>query len=120
MTGYQSKKAAAQNKLTVDREQIEQWLEALKDIDALHHPAEPESADAQKAIADMGKVLEQQAQKPVAQCRADFEAWYASSSEAPNEPERTYELTDAGMSELTKSCIWLGWQAAHGIKEKNT
>jgi len=32
MTGYQSKKAAAQDKLTVDRTQVEQWLEALLDI----------------------------------------------------------------------------------------
>jgi hypothetical protein len=63
MTGYQSKKAAAQAKLTVNREQLEQWLEALKDIDALHHPAEPESADAQKAIAEMEKVLAQPAQQ---------------------------------------------------------
>jgi len=63
MTGYQSKKAAAQDKLTVDREQIEQWMEALKDIDALHHSQEPESVDAQKAIADMGQALAQPAQE---------------------------------------------------------
>jgi hypothetical protein len=66
MTGYQSKKAAAQGKLTVDREQLEYWLQSLKDIDALHHPAEPESVDAQKAIADMGQALAQPAQEPVA------------------------------------------------------
>jgi hypothetical protein len=65
MTGYQSKKAAAQGKLTVDREQLEQWLEALKDIDALHHSQESESVDAQKAIADMGQALAQPEQKPV-------------------------------------------------------
>jgi hypothetical protein len=65
MTGYQSKKAAAQDKLTVDRTQVEQWLEALKDIDALHHSQEPESVDAQKAIADMGQALAAQ-QEPVA------------------------------------------------------
>jgi hypothetical protein len=66
MTGYQSKRAAAQDKLTVDREQLKQWLEALKDIDALHHSQEPESVDAQKAIADMGQALAQPAQEPVA------------------------------------------------------
>jgi hypothetical protein len=65
MTGFKSKRAAAQDKLTVDREQLEQWLEALKDIDALHHPAEPESVDAQKAIADMWQALAQPAQEPV-------------------------------------------------------
>ena len=59
MTGYQSKKAAANAKLTVDRAQLEQWMEALKDIDALHHSQEPESVDAQKAIADMGQVLDE-------------------------------------------------------------
>jgi hypothetical protein len=64
MTGYQSKKAAASAKLTIDRVQVEQWLEALKDIDALHHSQEPESADAQKAIADMGQVLAQPEQEP--------------------------------------------------------
>jgi hypothetical protein len=50
-----------------------------------------------------------------AQCRARFEAWYSSAPDAEPEPERTYELTDESMSELTKDCIWLGWQAAHGI-----
>jgi len=59
MTGYQSKKAAAQGKLTVDRTQVEQWLQSLKDIDALHHSQEPESVDAQKAIADMAQALAQ-------------------------------------------------------------
>lgn len=52
------------------------------------------------------------------QCRAKFEAWYSSAPDADAEPERTYELTDESMSELTKECIWLGWQAAHGIGEK--
>jgi hypothetical protein len=66
MTGYQSKKAAAQAKLTIDRAQIEQWLQSLKDIDALHHSQEPESVDAQKAIAEMGQALAQPAQEPVA------------------------------------------------------
>jgi hypothetical protein len=61
MTGYQSKKAAAQDKLTVDRTQVEYWLQSLKDIDALHHSQEPESVDAQKAIADMGQALAQPA-----------------------------------------------------------
>jgi hypothetical protein len=49
------------------------------------------------------------------QCRAEFEAWYSSAPDADAEPERTYELTDESMSELTKECIWMGWQAAHGI-----
>jgi nitroreductase len=48
-------------------------------------------------------------------CRAAFDAWYSSAPDAPEEPERSYELTDESMSELTKECIWLGWQAAHGI-----
>jgi hypothetical protein len=65
MTGYESKRAAARDKLTVDREQLKQWLEALKDIDALHHSQEPESVDAQKAIADMGQALAQPEQEPV-------------------------------------------------------
>ena len=64
MTGYQSKKAAALDKLAVDRAQVEHWLQALKDIDALHHPAEPESVDAQKALDDMGQALAQPAQRP--------------------------------------------------------
>ena len=63
MTGYQSKKAAAQDKLTVDRTQVEQWLEALKDIDALHHSQEPESVDAQKAITAIKEVLAQPEQE---------------------------------------------------------
>ena len=52
------------------------------------------------------------------QCRAAFENWYSSAPDAPKEPERIYELTDESMSELTKECIWLGWQAAHGIGAK--
>ena len=63
MTGYQSKRNMAQDKLAVDRAQVEQWMEALKDIDALHHPAEPEFVDAQKALDDMGQVLAQPAQE---------------------------------------------------------
>jgi len=65
MTGFPSKKKSAQAKLTVNRAQLEQWVEALKDIDALHHPAEPESIDAQKVIADMGQALAQPKQEPV-------------------------------------------------------
>lgn len=53
-----------------------------------------------------------------AECRAKFEAWYSSAPDAEPEPERTYELTDESMTELTKDCIWLGWQAAHGIGVK--
>jgi hypothetical protein len=43
--------------------------------------------------------------------RAEFEAWYASQADATDEPERTYELDEAGMNDLTKDCIWEGWQA---------
>lgn len=43
--------------------------------------------------------------------RAEFEAWYASQPDAPNEPERSYELDEAGMNELIKDCIWEGWKA---------
>lgn len=63
MTGFPSKKKAAQDKLAVDRAQLEQWVEALKDIDALHHPAEPESVDAQKAITAIKAALAQPAQE---------------------------------------------------------
>jgi len=75
MTGFKSKKDMAQAKLTVDREQLEQWLEALKDIDALHHSQEPESVDAQKAIADMGQALAQPEQEPVAWMRPSEEGY---------------------------------------------
>ena len=63
MTGYQSKKYMANAKLTVDRAQLEQWMEALKDIDALHHSQEPESADAQKAITAIKEALAHPAQE---------------------------------------------------------
>jgi hypothetical protein len=55
MTGYQSKKASAQDKLT-------QWLEAL------HHSQEPESVDAQLDDDDDTQVYQQAqpAQEPVA------------------------------------------------------
>lgn len=43
--------------------------------------------------------------------RAEFEAWYASQADATDEPERTYELDEAGMTDLTKDCLWEGWQA---------
>jgi len=49
------------------------------------------------------------------QCRAAFDAWYSSAPDAPEEPDCIYQMTDESMSELTKECIWLGWQAAHGI-----
>ena len=73
MTGFPSKKAAALDKLTVDREQLEHWLQSLKDIDALHHSQEPESVDAQKAIADMGQALAQPEQEPVAWIERDMQ-----------------------------------------------
>lgn len=60
--------------ITIERTQVKQWLEALKDIDALHHPAEPESADAQKAIADMELALAQPAQEPLEYWNA-VEGW---------------------------------------------
>jgi hypothetical protein len=50
------------------------------------------------------------------QCRAGFEAWWSSAPDEPEDAARTYELTDESMSELTKECVWMGWQAAHGIK----
>lgn len=40
-----------------------------------------------------------------------FEAWYTSQP-AECEPERIYELSDEGMTELTKECVMMGWQAA--------
>ncbi len=43
--------------------------------------------------------------------RADFEAWYASTDDAPAEPDHIYEFDEDGMNDLTKDCIWLGWQA---------
>jgi hypothetical protein len=52
--------------ITISRNQVKQWLEALQDIDALHHPAEPESGDAMKAIADMKQALAQPEQELVA------------------------------------------------------
>ena len=43
--------------------------------------------------------------------RAEFEARYASQPDATAEPERSYELDEAGMNELIKDCIWEGWKA---------
>jgi len=43
--------------------------------------------------------------------RAEFEAWYASTDVAPAEPDHIYEFDENGMNDLTKGCIWLGWQA---------
>jgi hypothetical protein len=104
MTGYQSKKAAAQDKLTVDRTQVEHWLQSLKDIDALHHPAEPESADAQKAIADMGQALAQPVQEPI---REAFEKW---AKALPNYMDTT--RFEAGYSDCNTDSAWAAWQAA--------
>ena len=50
--------------------------------------------------------------------RAEFEAWYASQADATDEPERTYELDEAGMNDLTKDCIWAGWQARASLAAK--
>jgi hypothetical protein len=143
MTGYQSKRNMAQNKLTIDRTQVEHWLQSLKDIDALHHPAEPESADAQKAIADMGQVLEQPAQEPVAWMfqSGDKFGWRdeIQFEKPPNHPvfrnvvallPQRKPLTDEQIDALWqewKDAVCLDhktWakaiEAAHGIKEKNT
>lgn len=54
------------NHITIERFQVKQWLEALKDIDALHHSQEPESMYAKKAIADMEQALAQPSQEHVA------------------------------------------------------
>ena len=43
--------------------------------------------------------------------RAAFEAMYASQPDVTAEPERSYELDEAGMNELIKDCIWEGWKA---------
>ena len=43
--------------------------------------------------------------------RAEFEARYASQPDVTTEPERSYELDEAGMNELIKDCIWEGWKA---------
>jgi hypothetical protein len=122
MTGFKSKKASAQDKLT-------QWLEAL------HHSQEPESVDAQKAIADMGQALAQPVQEPVCPaCKAEvlYECVACSSN---NYPPQRKPLTDEQRQELM-SKAWNEWlsrkddgrlfawsfsfevEAAHGIKEK--
>ena len=43
--------------------------------------------------------------------RAAFEARYASQPDVTTEPERSYELDEAGINELIKDCIWEGWKA---------
>lgn len=43
--------------------------------------------------------------------REAFEAWYSAEDQETDDPERTYELTEEGTNELTKYCIWQGWQA---------
>lgn len=43
--------------------------------------------------------------------RAAFEARYASQPDVTDEPERSYELDEAGINELIKDCIWEGWKA---------
>lgn len=71
-------------------------------------------AERDAALAEVDR-LKSEKQITNHECRAKFEAWYSSAPDAEPEPDRTYELTDESMSELTKDCIWLGWQAAHGI-----
>lgn len=43
--------------------------------------------------------------------RSKFEAWMARQDQADPEPERTYELDEAGMNQLTEDCMWVAWQA---------
>ena len=50
--------------------------------------------------------------------RAEFEAWYASTDDAPAEPDHIYEFDEDGMNDLTKDCIWLGWQARASLAAK--
>jgi hypothetical protein len=68
MTGYQSKKKAAQAKLAVDREQIEQWLEALESDYTFEWPAmhRPERAEKKRfeAISTIKEALAQPEQEP--------------------------------------------------------
>ena len=74
MTGYQSKKKAAQDKLTVDREQVKQWLEALKTCNEDEWHSEDDFGLAKtydenkvdQAIASCEQALAQPAQEPVA------------------------------------------------------
>ena len=73
-------------------------------------------AITQDTITAIKEALAQRKPLTEEESRAKFEAWYSSAPDA-SEPERIYELTDESMTELTKECIWLGWQAAHGIKE---
>ena len=60
MTGYQSKKAAAQDKLTIDRAQIEQWLEALEFGGNIWHM----DCKKDEAITAIKEALAQPAQEP--------------------------------------------------------
>jgi hypothetical protein len=129
MTGYQSKKAAAQDKLAVDREQLEHWLEALKDIDALHHPAEPESADAQKAIADMGKVLAQQDGQSnfCAQCEAfarELKAVKQALAAQPSQEPVAWMTPDGEGFRIRFSPptndVPLGWDALYTTPQQRT
>ena len=72
MTGYQSKKNMAQDKLTVDREQVKQWLEALKTCDEDEWHSEDDFGLAKtydenkvdQAIASCEQALAQPAQRP--------------------------------------------------------
>lgn len=43
--------------------------------------------------------------------REAFEAWINQQDQAEPEPDRTYELDEAGMNQLTEDCMWEAWQA---------
>ncbi|UCV00253.1 hypothetical protein [Acidovorax radicis] len=43
--------------------------------------------------------------------REAFEEWMNQQDQAEPEPERTYELDDAGMNQLTEDCMWIAWKA---------
>ena len=102
------------------QEALKLALEALDTIvDAIYINSQQEAEAVLKANDAITAIKEALAQrKPLTEeeSRAKFEAWYSSAPDA-SEPERIYELTDESMTELTKDCLWLGWQAAHDIKE---
>jgi hypothetical protein len=44
--------------------------------------------------------------------RERFEAWSNAQEQAESEPERTYELSEEGLTELTNEAMLMAWQAA--------
>jgi hypothetical protein len=79
MTGFKSKKKAAKDKLTVDREQIEQWLEALESDYTFEWPAmqRPERAEKKRfeAITAIREALAQPEQEPDVVMHCDSHTW---------------------------------------------